>query len=92
MIQSAWECVNKGNTLSDQKKYEEAIECYDKALQFDPEYTNAWNNKGYSLGNMRKYKAAIKCFDKVLEIAPDDAYAKVAKEKAIKALGKIRYL
>jgi tetratricopeptide (TPR) repeat protein len=92
MIQFAWECFNKGNTLSNQKKHEEAIKCYDQALQLDPEYINAWNNKGYTLGRLRKYEAAIKCFNKVLEFDHDDAYAKAAKEKALKALGKLRYL
>lgn len=92
MIQSAWEYFNNGNALSGQKKHEEAINCYDKALQFDPKYTNAWNNKGYTLGRLRKYAAAIECFNKALECAPDDAYAKAAKEKALKALGKLRYL
>lgn len=92
MIQSAVECFNNGNALSDQKKYKEAIKCFDKALLFEPEYINAWNNKGYTLGRLRKYEEAIECFDKALEFAPDDAYAKAAKEKALKALGKLKYL
>jgi tetratricopeptide (TPR) repeat protein len=92
MIQLAWECFNKGNILSGQKKHEEAIKCYDKALECDPEYSNAWNNKGYTLGRLRKYEAAIECFDKALEFDHGNAYAKVAKERALQALSRVRYL
>ena len=30
-------------------KYEEAIKCYDKAIEIDPNYADAWNNKGLAL-------------------------------------------
>ena len=34
------------------KKYKEAIECYDKAIEINPKYVNAWFNKGASLINL----------------------------------------
>jgi tetratricopeptide (TPR) repeat protein len=36
---------NKGNALDSLERYDEAIECYNKALAIDPNYTKALNNK-----------------------------------------------
>ena len=32
---------------------------YDKALQIDSKYSNAWSNKGLALDNLGKYETAI---------------------------------
>ena len=61
----------KGNALYDQDKYEEAIICYDKAIEIEPEHYKAWHNKGLSLHNQDKYEEAIICYDKVLQIKPE---------------------
>ncbi|CAD8215553.1 unnamed protein product [Paramecium octaurelia] len=37
---------NLGFTLDKLNKYQEAIECYDKAIAINPKFDNAWNNKG----------------------------------------------
>jgi tetratricopeptide (TPR) repeat protein len=34
----------KGNVYYKLKKYDEAIKCYDKAIEIDPNFTHAWNN------------------------------------------------
>ena len=44
---------NKGNALSKQGKYDETIECYDKALELRPDYANVLNNKGIALSNQK---------------------------------------
>ena len=43
----AWN--NKGNALSTQGKYDEAIQAYDEAIRLDPNYATPWNNKGDAL-------------------------------------------
>jgi tetratricopeptide (TPR) repeat protein len=56
-------------------KYNEAIQCYDKALEINPRDAKAWNNKGLAYADMNKYNEAIQCYDKALEINPRDAEA-----------------
>ena len=51
------------------------LAAYDKALEIDPRYTNAWNNKGRALGELQKYDEAISCYDKALEIDAGNIYA-----------------
>ncbi|MEQ8189956.1 MAG: tetratricopeptide repeat protein [Candidatus Eremiobacterota bacterium] len=82
----AWN--NKGNALYKLKKYEEAIKCYDKALEIDPDYAYAWFNKGNALNRLEKDEEAIKCYDKALEIDPNNANAWFCKGLALKDLKK----
>ncbi len=64
---AAW---NKGVALGNSERYEEAIECFDTAIEIDPRYADAWYSKGVVLANLERYEEAIKCFDKAIEIDP----------------------
>jgi tetratricopeptide (TPR) repeat protein len=59
--------LNKGNSLDNLCRYEDAIECYEKAIDRDPNLVTGFLNKGLSLTNLGKYEDAIKCFDTVLQ-------------------------
>lgn len=61
---------NKGMSLENLGRHEEAIRCLDKALELDPSNYTAWNNKGISLANLGRNEEAIQCLDKSLEINP----------------------
>lgn len=67
--------LNDGIKLLNQKKYEDSIECFNKALELDSTYGNAWYNKGYSLFYIGNYQKANECFDKFLELNPENVYA-----------------
>ena len=63
---------SKGIRLSFAGKYNEAILCFDKAIERKPDDRTAWFNKGNVLYNLGRYDEAILCFDRVIEINPND--------------------
>lgn len=94
---------NKGVDFDKSKKYEEALKYYDKAININPEYANAYYNKGLVyLYDQGKYEEAIKCFDKVIQLRPKDTEACFNKmyslfhlkkyKEAIKWYGKVKKL
>jgi len=82
-----WGWRNKGGTLYFEGKYDEAIACYDKAIEIDPDNPVVWNNKGLALNSLGKYKEAIACYDRVIEIDSKDADAWNNKGLALNSLG-----
>ena len=60
----------KGMTLHDMIHYEEAIVCYDKAIEIDPSYSLAYNSKGFALKEMKRYEEAMICYNRAIEIDP----------------------
>jgi tetratricopeptide (TPR) repeat protein len=59
---------NKGNEAYKKGDFRYAIRCYDKALEIDPNYTDALNNKGLALVKLGKIKEAEQCNEKIKEI------------------------
>lgn len=64
---------NKGVSLSKLARYEEAIACYDRALEFNPRLALARSNKGVALNELRRFSEGIACFNSA--IALDDHFA-----------------
>lgn len=58
----------KGKTFSLSKNYEEAMKCFDKALELDPNVANSWFNKGQVFMHLENYEEAMHCFVKALEL------------------------
>jgi len=68
-------------------KYGEAIECYDKALEIDPDEAGVWYNTGIILILLGRYEEAVECYDKALEINPELEIALKNKAEALEKLG-----
>ena len=62
---------NLGVVLWNQGNISEAIEHYEKALQFDPAYAQAHNNLGIALKQMGKIEEAIGQYQQALQLNPD---------------------
>ena len=68
-----------------QSKYDEAILTYDKAIELDQSYVEAWNNKGFVLYNQGKYDEAVQAYDKAIQLDPKDAEPRYNKGVALNA-------
>ncbi|BBC26260.1 tetratricopeptide repeat protein [Pseudanabaena sp. ABRG5-3] len=49
-------------------EYKDALENFDRAIQIDPEYEDAWYRRGLTLTKLERYEEAIANFDKAIEI------------------------
>ena len=68
--ETASNLMQEGNKYYNSKQYYEAVKCYDKAIDLNAGYANAFNNKGQALNILGKHEESIKCYDKVIELAP----------------------
>ena len=85
---------SKGAALISLGRFEEAIECLDKAIEINPMNEVTWNNKGNALSRLGRHEEAIDCYDRALKINPSyevawnnkgNAYARVGRlEDALK--------
>jgi serine/threonine protein kinase len=66
---------NKGISLECLGRTEEAIDCYNKAIDMDKKYVHAWTNKGAAIRSLGRHEQALDCFDKALAIDGGFAYA-----------------
>lgn len=79
---------NRGVALEKMGKSEQAIECFDKALEENPNDSWAWFNKGVSLHRLGLLGEALYCYDKALSFNPNDADLMSNKGILLRTLGK----
>lgn len=72
------------------KKAQEAIGCYDKALEIRPDDVSLWYSKALARSILGEYREAIECFDRVLRINPDTENAWFEKGEALHGLRRRR--
>jgi len=68
--ESAIELVKKGNILYNEGKVEEALDCYKRALEIEPNYVYGWYSRGLTLLSCKRYEECLYCFEKVVELNP----------------------
>ena len=67
--------LNKATKLMLQSDYKEAIVFLKKAIELNPELSEAYYNLGISYERLGKHKDAIKVLKKTIELTPDDPNA-----------------
>ncbi|NJL43415.1 MAG: tetratricopeptide repeat protein [Pseudanabaena sp. SU_2_4] len=60
---SAEDFLDRGISLFEQKRYQEAIASLDKAVQIKPDFAEAWNNRGIALNELKRYDEAIASYN-----------------------------
>ena len=56
--------LKKGN-------FEDALFCFEKVIELEPDNHEAWIRRGGALGNLGRFEEAINSYDKALEIKPN---------------------
>ena len=64
---------NRGITLLQAGRYEEALEAFNKAIDINPGNADAWRNKGTVLGRLGKDVSALGAITRAIELDPDSA-------------------
>ncbi len=62
--------LTKAVKLSKEKKYAEAIACYDKVIELDPRSKAAWFNKALVSSHLDKHEEALTCYEEAIRIDP----------------------
>jgi len=63
---------NRGSILAEfARNYSEAIDQFDKAIAFNPNFADAYVSKGNCLEKLRRYEDALAAYDKALSLKPD---------------------
>jgi tetratricopeptide (TPR) repeat protein len=66
--------ASKGVALGYLKKYDEALECSNKALELDPGNFDNLNDKAWALNGLKKYDESLEYSNKALELDPTNAW------------------
>ena len=73
------------------KKWEEAIEVWDRIIALDPLHGMAWHNKGHAIvHHSRNWQEALACFEKAVQIRPQDKDSRYNRAYANFMLGNLQ--
>lgn len=67
----ASEFCRQANALFFQGRYAEAIAAYQRAIEFNPEYHQAWSNQGSAYFHQGQFERAIAAYERALAIKDD---------------------
>ena len=81
---------DRGNYLKDLKLYEEAIQCFDKAIEMRPHQSYLYNCKGVALCELNECEEALLLFDKSIGINPNQSTSYHYKADALLKLGRYK--
>jgi hypothetical protein len=77
---------NRGNTLREIKRFDDALKSYDDALRIKPDYAEALNNRGITLHEIKRFDDALKSYDDALRNKIDYADAFYNRGNALQEL------
>lgn len=73
---------NRGIACDEEANYDCAIDNYTKAIELNPQYTNAYINRGTAYLNKSNYDQALVDYTKAIELNPQDASAYINRGDA----------
>ena len=79
--ETAEEWNEKGISFGKSGEYEKAIECFNKAIELEPNYAKAYYYRGIAYGDLKQYEKAICDYNKAIK--QDQKYAKTYTKRGI---------
>ncbi|MFB8788484.1 MAG: tetratricopeptide repeat protein [Potamolinea sp.] len=80
---NATDWSKRGETLLELKRYKEALDAYNQAVELKPEYAEAFLGQGNSLLELKRYEESIEAYDKAIQIQPNYVDAWNGRGKAL---------
>jgi len=77
---------HQGETFWELRRYKDALEAYNRAVELKPEYGEALQGKGNALLELKQYEDALEAYDKAIQIRPNYLEAWVGRGKALERL------
>jgi tetratricopeptide (TPR) repeat protein len=71
---------------SRERRFDEALASYDRALAVRPDYAEALNNRGVTLQELKRFDEALASYDRALAVRPDYAEALCNRGNTLKEL------
>lgn len=70
-IPEALDLFDRGKTLIELRRYDEALSNLEKAVQLEPTYTEVWLERGKAFEELQKYEEALKSYEQALTVRSD---------------------
>ncbi|PSB16868.1 hypothetical protein C7B61_11415 [filamentous cyanobacterium CCP1] len=80
----------QGDVLAKQSRYDEALACFDRAIELQPDYHEAWVFRGVVLIHLERYQEALESCDRAIELCPTNSEAWIFRGAALHQLGNYR--
>ena len=65
--------INRGIILAGQKKYDDALRDYNKAIELNPDFPKGYSNRGVLLKDLKRYDESLSDYNKAIELLPNYA-------------------
>jgi len=72
-----------GNAYLINNDFDQALRCYDQAIELEPEEPSHLNNKGGALARLQRFDIALEVYEECLQLDPNHFTAKQAKQKLL---------
>jgi len=83
---NATDLYNRGNTLYNLSRFEEALAAYERAITLRPDYAEVWQEKAKTLYELKKYQESQSAYDKAIELKPEYLEAWTGRGYALEKL------
>lgn len=80
--------MSKGQIFLDTDRLQEAVVCFQEALEISPGHADAHLKKGMALERMNKLEQSLACYDEALKLNPSKAVAYVYKARVLQGLNR----